>query len=349
MPVPDQLTKPGARPERETHIVQGLGREERDRIAVLRTSGQFFWLDISLSETGLGDLASALNLPERVMQPLGFGSSHPASRRFYADGQYVVFPFACYIEPTEDSAESFYRTRSVEVHVLVSSEYILTLHDERGSLPAILAPDLPANRTPQYVVYAVLEAMVASAFDSLNEVEDALDALAVTSADLRGGRVRIGTLRAIAARLARMRREVGRERAVERIGVEIERLPGLEADDKRYFDRLANQVDRLVNAIEAASDTMTTLVDLRLNETSYWLTVVATIFLPLTFVTGFFGMNFNWMIDEIDTELAFLLLGVGSCVASVLVVWRLLVRALPVEADLVRPSPPSGDGVHSNL
>ena len=46
---------------------------------------------------------------------------------------------------------------------------------------------------------------------------------------------------------------------------------------------------------------MAKLIDLRLNETIYWLTVVATIFLPLTFVTGFFGMNFGWMVDRIDT------------------------------------------------
>ena len=43
-----------------------------------------------------------------------------------------------------------------------------------------------------------------------------------------------------------------------------------------------------------------------MNETMYWLTVVATIFLPLTFLTGFFGMNFGWMVGEIDTEPAFL-------------------------------------------
>ena len=51
---------------------------------------------------------------------------------------------------------------------------------------------------------------------------------------------------------------------------------------------------------------MAKLIDLRLNETIYWLTVVATIFLPLTFMTGFFGMNFGWMVGEIDTAAAFL-------------------------------------------
>ena len=89
----------------------------------------------------------------------------------------------------------------------------------------------------------------------------------------------------------------------------------------------------MANAINSTSDTMATLVDLRLNETSYWLTVVATIFLPLTFVTGFFGMNFSWMTGQIDTGLAFLLLGVGACVASAPAVWRFLVRVLPVEAE----------------
>ena len=53
-----------------------------------------------------------------------------------------------------------------------------------------------------------------------------------------------------------------------------------------------------------------------MNETMYWLTVVATIFLPLTFLTGFFGMNFGWLVGQIDTEAAFLTLGVGGSVAG---------------------------------
>ena len=68
---------------------------------------------------------------------------------------------------------------------------VQTVHAERASLPRALAPHLPGGRTRQYVVYAVLEAMIDSAFDALDELEAELDALAMMSSDLRGGRVRM--------------------------------------------------------------------------------------------------------------------------------------------------------------
>ncbi len=143
------------------------------------------------------------------------------------------------------------------------------------------------------------------------------------------------TLRAVNSRLSRMRRRLGPQRGIfERISEEIGRIEGLEADSEQYFERIFSQLTRLIDGIDAASDGMAKLIDLRLNETIYWLTVVATVFLPLTFVTGFFGMNFAWMVDRIDTFLVFVVLGIGAPIGgAVATVWLVRRRGTPIEPD----------------
>jgi magnesium transporter len=318
-----------------TEIVVGLDAAERDRIAELLESGGFFWVDVARSATSPDQLGELLGIPEPSLRALlGSEADHPSSRQFHADGRHVVFALSAYLGPSGAADGGPGRLRPVEVRVLVSGAYLLTVHEERVSLPDMLAPYTPEGRSEQYVIYAVLDAIVASAFDALNEIELTLDDLALMSTDLRAGRRRMASLRSISSGLSRMRRRVAPQRGLfERIGVEIERVEGLEADHERYFDRIGEQANRLVDAIDAAAEAMATLIDLRLNETSYWLTVVATIFLPLTFITGFFGMNFEWMVGEIDSQMAFWLLGIGSLVAGVVLIWGLVVRGSPVEGE----------------
>ena len=57
------------------------------------------------------------------------------------------------------------------------------------------------------------------------------------------------------------------------------------------------------------------------------LTLVAAVFLPLTFITGFFGQNFGWLVGEVDGAGAFLLLGIVLPVAVVLLLFGLLARS----------------------
>ena len=287
------------------------------------TAGEpFTWIDSSLDEARSSGLLDELGVSEGARRALlNFDAASPSSRKFHADGRSVAFAFPCYVmkEP-------------VEVHVLVTGDHLLTLHVEAVSLKEILPTQTLKDRSDQYVVYVVLDAMLVTSYDMLNEAEQVIEELQSSSADIRAGRVRMQTLRDLNSQLSGLRRRIGPQRGVfERISVEISGVEGLGSDGERYFERIGQQLNRLVESIDAANDGLAKLIDLRLNETTYWLTVVATIFLPLTFLTGFFGMNFSWMVRHIDSAGAFVLLGLVLPVVTVALVLRVVARGSPAD------------------
>jgi magnesium transporter len=309
-----------------TEVLHGLDTAERERVAALRAEGRFFWLDVSLDETSREDLVDALGIHERVLGALRSTRDGYPSRAFHADGESVIFALRCYVELEPEEGQAGYRLRPMDVQLLVTSDYLLTLHDERVSLPAVLAPDLPPRRSKPYVVYSVLDAMLATTSDALDEIELKLDTLVAAVTD--GGKgVRRATLRQVSARLATMRRRVGNEQAIlERVGLETEALRDFGTPEEPYFDRLEDQVNRLLASIDAAANAMGMVLELQLNERAHVVSVVATIFVPLTLITSFFGMNFGWMVDQVDSPVAFWLLGFIIPIATAAVSWRLLVR-----------------------
>ena len=100
---------------------------------------------------------------------------------------------------------------------------------------------------------------------------------------------------------------------VEALGVE---KGALGAPDPRAFRSDGRTV------ADAAANGMGMPLDLQLNERAYILSVIATIFVPLILITGFFGMNFGWMVDRIDTEIAFWPLALVIPAATAVVAWR---------------------------
>ncbi len=77
----------------------------------------------------------------------------------------------------------------------------------------------------------------------------------------------------------------------------------------------------ILQANMAVISNQQTEINVRQNETMKQLTLVATIFLPMTFITGFFGMNFGWMVRGIDDFWTFAVYGVGTLVLSALIIF----------------------------
>jgi magnesium transporter len=101
-------------------------------------------------------------------------------------------------------------------------------------------------------------------------------------------------------------------------------------DHLRLVDEeVAAQRDLLATVLEAnmaVISTQQTQTSVRQNDSIRQLTLIATVFLPLTFLTGFFGQNFAWLVEHTDSLLAFLVLGLAGQLLAILVLYTWLRR-----------------------
>jgi magnesium transporter len=110
-------------------------------------------------------------------------------------------------------------------------------------------------------------------------------------------------------------------------------------------EEIAAQRELLATVLQANIAVLSveqTRVSLQQNTTMERLTILATIFLPLTFVTGFFGQNFGWLVGHIDGFGAFVIYGIGGLVLP-LTLLSLWLRRRPPETDSVAAGVTNGE------
>jgi magnesium transporter len=95
-----------------------------------------------------------------------------------------------------------------------------------------------------------------------------------------------------------------------------------------YLRDVHDHVVQLLDLLETCRELSNGLLELhmstvsfRLNEVMKFLTIIATIFIPLTFVVGVYGLNFKWM-PELEEWWAYpACLGVMAAIAATMLWW----------------------------
>jgi magnesium transporter len=284
--------------------------------------GRFFWLDLDSPPDGkLHDLAEKIGL-----HPLTIDDARTFNQRPKLDEyEGYVFLVAYGVDPTAVSGEPLL----AEVHLIISGDFVVTIHRRPIAELEELRDRFPKHpkRSEQFLVYKILDAVTSTFFPVLTRIDDDIDEIEqdVIQEPTEAILQRIFSLK---RDLVAMRRVISPERDLfARDSERIADLPGLEADDRLYFRdlydslvRISELVDSYRDLLSGATDMYLSTVANRQGEVNKTLTMIATVFLPLTFLTGFFGQNFSFLTGHIlNTEWSFIVFGLGLLLVSVVV------------------------------
>lgn len=210
----------------------------------------------------------------------------------------------------------------VEVHCFYTATYLVTVHQGPVRSLSQLSDRLRRHINPAHdhvmVLYRVADALVDGFFPVLGGLDDDIDDLEDQILE-RPTEQQLGRLFDMKRSLIAMRKVVTPERDMFASLLSAdESLPGMTPDAERYFRdlydhliRISDLVDSYRDLLSGALDTHLSTVSNRLNAVMKQLTIIATVFLPLSFLTGFFGQNFAWMVNRIGSFPAFAVLGIG--------------------------------------
>lgn len=313
--------------------MQVLDAFDRLQVEDLLTRGERFWLSLrGADEATIRQAGELLELHQlAIADSIEFGQRPKLDD--YPGSALLVFFGARTGEPAGTEIPV-----PVEVHFHITAKAIMTVrrYDVAGRFDdARRRVSLDDVDTAEEALYRVLDALVSSFAPVLQIVEEEVDAIedALLDAPQPGVRLRLLDLK---HSLVRVRQVVEPQRDVLAGHRDLlDQMPGFHdpaAPDilRDVYDRTAlvgQQVETVRESLTNALDLYVSSVSNRLNSTMKVLTIVATFFLPLTFVSGFFGQNFGWMVRHIASAAAFLVLGVGVSLAITAALGAWFIRA----------------------
>jgi magnesium transporter len=298
----------------------------RENVEGLLADERFFWIDLHRPT----DADFAVLRDVFRFHPLAIEDSEQFGQRAKLDDyDDFVFLVVYGAVPDED--------RLVEVHCFYSEHFLVTVH--RDDAPAFAEVRRRYEKRkepiekPSLLLYRIIDGLVDSFFPILADFDDRIDELE-DQTFLHASDAQLQEIFAMKRLLVGMRKAITPQRDMfASLMGGVAELPGMTSEDERYFRDIYDHLIRISDLIDTYRDLLTSSMDVflstvsnRLNVVMKQLAVIATIFLPLTFITGFFGQNFGWLVRNIGGWPAFVGLGIGTEIAAVAILMAFFKR-----------------------
>lgn len=289
---------------------------------ILKEPGSLVWLDV------IGPDAASLSLlqEEFDLHPLAVEDAMTAHERPKIDGYDGYWFLVVHGVTAKDEVVTIH-----ELSIFSGKNYLITVRREPGyPLDEIerrwRTRSGLSKRDSGALLFTVLDTIVDGYFDAVETLDEQINALEVEL--LREGMQDAS----LPMRIFALKRDVQRFR---RAAVPMRDIlnPIIRGDlvlysteELAYFRDVYDHAIRVIDQLDAARDLVNNALEINLaivanrqNAIVKQLTIIATIFLPLTFISGFFGQNFAYLVSNIASPVKFWALGIGTEVVALLV------------------------------
>ncbi len=190
--------------------------------------------------------------------------------------------------------------------LLLGDGYVISIHDAQSDITGILRARLAQSSSrlrqhgADYLFYSLIDLIIDQIYPLLETFGGTVDELEERLVTNPGHRA-LPDIQSAKRTLNQLRRQLWPTREViSHLIRGVSNEPLLEAGLRPYLNDLYDHTVSVMDMLETYRDTVTGLIDIhlssvsnRLNEIMRTLTVISTLFIPLTFITGIYGMNFG--------------------------------------------------------